>query len=398
MMQHASRAALLMLVLAAVSRAQQAGAGPIVARQATLSHTIGDDASAGVTIGRVAGLGVSDAGEVFVLDGADVDVKAFDLRGKFLRRFGRRGGGPGEFQRPVSLDVIDSTVSVRTRGNGTVVFTQRGRYVATHLPGVLSAEGAALRHGFRLVAESPTVLPSPTQQAKPDDVSYAQFLVLYGPNGSSDSIVEIRLDRVMVELAGGTRVVRPSGFGDSGTWAILGDSIVAVVDGYTGDVEWLRAGNNGLTAFRRATLGTPGALVTPADVRKQEARLGASTGVASTGGSTVAGAPRGRATILSPPERWSAATRALFSADGSLWVGAPLDVIAFTARGWTRTIENNTWTVFPLSQPPFRVTLPSSAVLRAVSGAYALCVPAEQGAPIVEVYRVQLEDKRERDL
>lgn len=50
----------------------------------------------------VAGVAVSDD-EVFVLDSRAARVVVFSLGGEFLRDIGRRGGGPGEFQRPEAI-------------------------------------------------------------------------------------------------------------------------------------------------------------------------------------------------------------------------------------------------------------------------------------------------------
>lgn len=45
------------------------------------------------------------AGRLYVLDGAAGRVVVFDSTGGYLRRFGRKGGGPGELERPWSLAV-----------------------------------------------------------------------------------------------------------------------------------------------------------------------------------------------------------------------------------------------------------------------------------------------------
>ncbi len=48
--------------------------------------------------GRVVGLAVDEVGRTYVANGADQGIRVFDPQGDFLRRFGRRGDAPGEFQ------------------------------------------------------------------------------------------------------------------------------------------------------------------------------------------------------------------------------------------------------------------------------------------------------------
>jgi hypothetical protein len=54
---------------------------------------------------------VGKDGTVFVLDWGDVCIRVFDARGRFLRRFGRKGQGPGDFDIPAYFD-IDSANNV----------------------------------------------------------------------------------------------------------------------------------------------------------------------------------------------------------------------------------------------------------------------------------------------
>ena len=49
-------------------------------------------------LGDVVGLAVDEVGRIYVADGASQEVRVFDRQGDFLRRFGRRGVGPGEFR------------------------------------------------------------------------------------------------------------------------------------------------------------------------------------------------------------------------------------------------------------------------------------------------------------
>ena len=59
--------------------------------------------------------------EVLVLDTGTARVQIFDQNGKFLRKFGNEGKGPGEFRFPAGLALEDGVrLSVGDRGNGRI--------------------------------------------------------------------------------------------------------------------------------------------------------------------------------------------------------------------------------------------------------------------------------------
>ena len=60
---------------------------------------------------RVSALAVTPGGSVMVGDGSGT-IREFDSAGAFIRRFGRRGEGPGEFQRPSAIHVYGDTTAV----------------------------------------------------------------------------------------------------------------------------------------------------------------------------------------------------------------------------------------------------------------------------------------------
>lgn len=57
---------------------------------------------------RVVFVGSLRQGEIAVADGSTNDIRVFDPEGKFLRRIGRLGGGPGEFRSLSSVSVTPS--------------------------------------------------------------------------------------------------------------------------------------------------------------------------------------------------------------------------------------------------------------------------------------------------
>lgn len=68
-------------------------------------------------------------GRIYVLDVGDHRIAVFDRDGRHLRDIGRRGGGPGEFLRPVGLAVgADGVITVADEGKpGAVRFGTDGR-------------------------------------------------------------------------------------------------------------------------------------------------------------------------------------------------------------------------------------------------------------------------------
>jgi sugar lactone lactonase YvrE len=81
---------------------------------------------------------VAPSGEIFVADGHDDDSNArivkFTKEGKFIKTWGRRGTGPGEFNTPHAL-AFDSRgrLFVADRGNNRIqVFDQDGQFLEQH--------------------------------------------------------------------------------------------------------------------------------------------------------------------------------------------------------------------------------------------------------------------------
>jgi hypothetical protein len=71
-----------------------------------------------------------DEGNIYVLDPKDFCVKKFGADGTFLRRFGRRGQGPGEFQYPMTVGIVGRTrLIVSSMSADFYIFDLDGKYV-----------------------------------------------------------------------------------------------------------------------------------------------------------------------------------------------------------------------------------------------------------------------------
>jgi len=96
-----------------------------------------------------------DKGNIYVLDTKDFCVKKFGADGTFLRRFGRRGQGPGEFQNPWTIGVVGQTRLIVYSGSSDFyIFDIDGKYVDHFLLSRYQGILPAFMHSDRLVGYS----------------------------------------------------------------------------------------------------------------------------------------------------------------------------------------------------------------------------------------------------
>jgi len=89
----------------------------------------GDDPQ--TTLSTLAGAAIAKDGSVFLLDMTDCRVLAFTAAGKFLRSFGRRGQGPGEFEWPlmIRLSPADEILVEDITRRSVFAFSSDGRFL-----------------------------------------------------------------------------------------------------------------------------------------------------------------------------------------------------------------------------------------------------------------------------
>ena len=103
------RAALIMgFVLALVACESTVGSWP----RWTLEHelSIGDESSPEYALTRVQSIRVDAEGSMYVVHPQDGTIRVFNADGEFLRYIGRRGTGPGEFDRLLQAGIRGDTV------------------------------------------------------------------------------------------------------------------------------------------------------------------------------------------------------------------------------------------------------------------------------------------------
>jgi len=352
----------------------------------------GDGTSRDASFNRIVDVAVSRHGMMYVLDNGDRVVKIFDAEGRFVRQFGRRGNGPGEFNLPNELRVTDSLVEVRDRSTWRIVqFTPDGRHVRTRT--VESNEWTwqryPMRGGITLVEASPEIRGF-SRSSVPNQPRLRVIGLERGARRALDTLFAIRPDTVFYRRegmrGGGTPI--PSAFGAGGAWARFGDSVVAHADGYTGTVTWYVISGSGARVARTASLGRRGQAVTPERIAAEEARLNRSATpvISSTGGRRTDAPSPGAIRLEATPSQWSVVTRALFGNDGSFWVS---DQTWISVRGAAEG-EKTIWYAFPGSGAPYTVALPRSFTLTAVHGNRLFGYDAAAGEPhTVVVYALE---------
>lgn len=142
---------LALLASAAPGRAQQSGviqprepARLVLTEVLRLGSELGDDDA----FGRVMDVKLGPTGRIYVADDLSWNVAVFDRSGRLLRRLGRRGRGPGEFERPwyLAVDRHDSLFVWDGALARVSVFGPDGRYARSfNTPGAWAVGGFSVR-------------------------------------------------------------------------------------------------------------------------------------------------------------------------------------------------------------------------------------------------------------
>lgn len=134
---------ILCFVLSGCKQHEPAASAPVLRAVAEFNEsfvpsdsTIFEDSDSAVIALPAATIRFRD--RVAILDASEGDVKVFSSKGKLIRRFGRKGHGPGEFQTPMGLAIgAGDTTFVGDNGTGIItVFDSAGVFVRSFRPGV----------------------------------------------------------------------------------------------------------------------------------------------------------------------------------------------------------------------------------------------------------------------
>ena len=112
-------------------RVELPGRDALLRSQAATVWSVGtDEGESWEMLSNVMAMAFDGTDHLFVLDQGNHRVLVFDASGRFVRQFGKQGGGPGEFQAPMALEVLrDGRVAVLDIGKRAWgVFTAAGVY------------------------------------------------------------------------------------------------------------------------------------------------------------------------------------------------------------------------------------------------------------------------------
>lgn len=86
-----------------------------------------DDAALGLTTAII-----HDKEFIYIADRSDGSIKVYEKNGRLRRTIGRRGQGPGEFNPPSGLSVLEDKLYVADGANGRIqILTRDGRYLSS---------------------------------------------------------------------------------------------------------------------------------------------------------------------------------------------------------------------------------------------------------------------------
>ena len=317
-----------------------------------LELQIGEDLGAPeYTFSSIQAVRPAPDGRIFVLDGQEMEVRAYDARGRFIIAFGGFGAGPGEFTWPVDL-LVNSVVTVFDGGQRRVSrFSLGGEHLETRrLP---ELRGLALVQAFPLQGDVWLGITSPRfSLGHPTHDPYVRVLAVPAGTKRVDTLIALESGGAVWHPSGRAYPwgVIDSGFGDGGAWAVLGDSLVVVAHGHDGWVRWYHASDSGLRQVREIRLPGDSRPVTEADLRALKERVRREE-------QDDRGDPIASTVEIVGSGRWSIASDAIFSDDGRLWIRGAVPA------------ERLEWTVFgPDGRRLGRQAVPESFRLHAVRG------------------------------
>lgn len=348
----------------------------------------GTDTDAAYAFGLVGDMAFGPEGSVYVLDSGNAVVRVYDSTGRHLRSFGGQGEGPGEFRFPTRMLVAEDGIRVFDGSLKRVTyFDHAGVLVESR---TLIDNGAQfdvvlpLRHGKSLGATTGL-------QLTPDLMRLVgqsrQVVKRDGPRarGGTDRIVALfdststKVDTIFSYDHGAILRIGPRGvgplrgyWGSGGSWAVSGDSLVVLVDGFQGEVRVLSIEPMTLRIVRSGRVPIEPKSLGESDWRNLEEFLLSER--AGTRADHLLG-PLFRAQLGEP----------VFASDGTLWLRRlEIDPTRSHAAGPPVYLV-----IPPNGGQQYNVSLPAGLSLRAVRGDFLLGQRrSDLGVDIVELWRI----------
>lgn len=342
------------------------------------------------TFGYVADARLAPTGEVYVLDSQGGIVRVYDVDGKHLRSFGRSGDGPGEFRFATRLQIDSQEITVfdprqdrysRFRLDGTHVETARN---PPHPPGIDYV--LPLRYGLWFGATTSRMTVSGVERLfessraevirrTPEFRRANQWVAgTFTDATSLDTIASYDNGVVWMVMPSGPRGFEPvtsEPWGRGGCFAVAGDSMVATVDAYRGNVRIFTVTTGGVVLRKAGRLP-----VMPQELTESDWRSAATAALRDR--------PLAESTHVVGPPFIARLGTCLFDDSGALWVARATPVEP-------NAPQERSYLVIPSGDGRQRsVVVPSGFALLDVRGDLLLGRrTGEFGTHLVEVLRIR---------
>ena len=305
-------------------------------------------------------------GLILVLEGSDSQFRIYSADGSYVRAFGGRGGGPGEFMTPTGIIKRDSVLEISDPTLRRVTrYTISGRYVDDRAMPDWPITGYSslnpLRYGYALTASNPRFGSSGV------DLDIAVQL-LREDNPSVDTLLVYRSDLVLYRYDARNLFPAAARVGSAGAWSASGDTLVVTLNAERGIVIWSWVDRTGLREWRRSNLRWSPDRITDSDREDLERLIR----------DTQRTVPNGPLEMV-VPQTWGRVGRMIIANDGTAWIN-------LTDRFQT---TNNWLLVPPGSTETTRVTLPERMTLHSVTDDLLYGIERDANdVPFVAVYRM----------
>jgi len=103
---------------------------------------------------RIAAVKVDKAGNIYVLDHTAFHVLKFDPDGNLVKEFGRKGQGPGEFEFPMGMQIVNDEVMISDMNMNRLIFFNLDGEYQRHLNMMLRDTDPHLDSSGNIIAQS----------------------------------------------------------------------------------------------------------------------------------------------------------------------------------------------------------------------------------------------------
>ena len=253
---------------------------------------------------RVGDISVADNGWICIADSGRLEIFCYSADGKLQSSMGGEGDGPGKL-RALSAMEADTVVVAWDQVTGrTSTYSLDGRVVGserTRPRGFDAGTARRLQNGSLVSVTAARFIHG--ERYDP------HYRLVLSRLDTTDTIATIRTDAAFwYNAADGVpygAISTP--FGDGGAWSFIGDSVLVVANGYSGELTWYQANATGLAVARRTQVPVEVRSVSDQDLADLEKSLRTERGDAVP-----------REIVLGAPPSWSGVTDLLVGDDGDM--------------------------------------------------------------------------------